>query len=374
MLCYHTPMSTPERWHFPTPDTPEEKPSSATPEQIPDNKEARANQLLDEIDQLVPAAATPDDYDALGRKLSAIEQLYAPETALEKELRLHEQYESQKHILKTTGILETLPSGQEGITGIDGQAYPYPAYDEVAERIKNQEAVLQEKAEQGFTKLLVVPFGMSLDQLLDTYKATILKHHKAGKLLATKKNPADPDEPLELNNEEPLWVWDQYQGADTDGRLVYYPAVFDAEQHQGKTKQTVINERGAWNILLVEDLPNLPREGNGKTKHNRPQLEANKTPREYLDLLRTNAAYAHEQGLTPEDHVILAITHLEHTNQVIDDYRGNGSAAYNLGAYFPAAGNVPSADWDRDHCQASVGGDDPDNRGSDSGSRAAVGV
>lgn len=324
-------MPSPESFHFPTSNTPEEEPS-ITPESDPND------------------------------------------TELEKELQLKEQYESQQQILKTTGILEMLSNGQKGITGIDGKEYPYPTYDEVKERVSAKEAILREKAEQGFTKLLIVPLGMSLDKLLDKYQATILAHHQAGRLLATKADPADPDEPLALNEAEPLWWWDQYVNADTDGRLVYYPKSFDPDNHQGQTKQQLMQEKGAWSVLLIEDLPNLPRENHGVTKAGRAQLETNKTPRTYLELLRANADYANEQGLTPEDHAIYAITHLKQTNQVIDDYRGNGSTAYNLGAYIPASDMVLRTCWRRDNRQADVGGNDSGSRDSSAGSRSAVGV
>ena len=52
--------------------------------------------------------------------------------------------------------------------------------------------------------------------------------------------------------------------------------------------------------------------------------------------------------MTPEDQLMYAITHLEETNQVIDDYKGKGSISYQVGAFFPASGGVPNAYWSRD--------------------------
>jgi hypothetical protein len=355
-------MVSPERFHLPT------------PEKSDPDTEQQAKQLLDEVDHLIGQAKTKDDYTAIQEKLSALERLYAPETQLETALNIKEQYESQHTVLQHTGILELLSSGQEGIKGIDGQEYPFPSYEDIQERITTKETVLEKKAEQGFTKLLIVPFGMSLDTLSDKYKDTIIKHHNAGNLLATKADPSDPDEPLKLDEDTPLWIREEYKDADTNGTLVYHPEAFDRNSHQGKTKQQIIEEHGAWTVLLLEDLPNIPREGQGETKGGRAQLEANRTPREYLEHLQHEEAYRHEQGLTPEDHIMYAITYLFKTNQVIDDFQGKGSISYNMGGYFPTAGNVPLACWSRGHRRAGMGRNDPAYRVDHLGARSAVGV
>src|SRR3990170_1643465 len=67
---------------------------------------------------------------------------------------------------------------------------------------------------------------------------------------------------------------------------------------------------------------------------------------EYLKAIQKEPIYAYEQGITPEDQLAYAILHLEQTDQVIDDWQGNGSLSYQLGAYF-ISGKVPSASWDR---------------------------
>ncbi len=236
---------------------------------------------------------------------------------------------------------------------------------------------MKKKAEQGFRKLLISPLGMSLNDLAGKYKQTILKHHREGQLLAAKRDPDDPDEQLELDENQPLWVWEKYQQADTEGRLVYYPQAFDQDNHQGKTKQQIIQEQGAWNVLLIEDLPNIPRKGQGQTRGGRTQLEAGKTPREYLQTYQSDepdSPYAHEQGFTPADHLTYAITHLAETNQVIDDYQGAGSTCYDLAGYFPASGGVLRTYWRRDYRRTRLDRDAPDARGGVNGSRAAVGV
>ena len=288
-------------------------------------------------------------------------------------LNLREQYEAQVQSLIESNIID---SG--AIEGIDSKEYPLPSYEAVVERIKENKEMLEAKIEQGFTRLLMVPIAMSLDKLTDKYKESVLKHHKAKKLFASKLNPSDPDLPLELNEKEPIWVWDKYRNADISGELVYYPQEF-SKNHQGKTKQELITNTKdtstpGWQVLLIEDLPNIPREKKGKTIGTRPQLEANKTPNEYLKTIQTENAYQNESGLTPEDWLILATSHLEETNQVIDDYQGNGSISYQIGGYFPSSGHVPNAYWARDSHQANLGGNNPSLRYGSIGVRVGVKV
>jgi len=302
----------------------------------------------------------------------AKEEAWLFEQLTQKELA--EQYESQKKIFEKAGILEKLSSGETGIKGIDKKEYAFPKMEEISKLMRENQEVLKTKTEQGFTNLLIVPFGMKLDDLIERYKQVILKHHKAGKLFATKKEPKEPDKPLELDEKEPVWAWGKYKNADTEGKLVYYPKEFSQENHQGKTKKEILEKEGAWNILFIEDLPNIPREGKGETIGERKQLEANKTPKEYLNALQDESIYQNETGMTPEDQLVYALIHLEQTNQVIDDYSGHGSASYQLGAYFPASGDVPDADWNRDNRQVYLYRFSPGVSSSGGGLRSAVRV
>jgi len=194
---------------------------------------------------------------------------------------------------------------------------------------------------------------MPLDSLIDKYRQTILKHHKNHTLKATNGDV------LKLDENQSVWVWDKYNNADTNNELIYYPKEFSKTNHQGHTKQALLNSPSdnlaGWHVLLIEDLPDLPAETKGETINQRKQLEANQTPKQYLETLQTDPQYQHEQGLTPEDWLIYAISQLEEKNQVIDDWQGQGKICYNLGAYFPFSGAVPGGYWSRGHRQASLG-------------------
>lgn len=328
----------------------------------------KADLLISQITELEKKAKTKEDYKELTKLYQEIEELYDPKEKLESSFQ--EQYKTQIEILERTGILQELKSHEKGIKAIDGQEYPIPTQAEIATRIEAKKELIEKKQEQGFTKLLIVPFGMELNDLIEKYQQVILKHHKDKKLFATKKNPEEEDELLELDEKEPVWAWDNYKDADLNGKLVYFPKEL-SENHEGKTKREIISEQGGWQVILVEDMPNIPREGKGVTIKNRKQFEAGATPNDYLKELKEKDQYHGESGMTPEEQIIYGLTHLEEKNQVVDDWQGNGSVSYQLGAYF-VSGVVPGAVWFRGGRRVGLGGRDPGGRDDFCGVRSAV--
>jgi hypothetical protein len=312
----------------------------------------------------------------------------------ESALQIREQYETQKQIYEKIGLLEKR-EGILGMEGIDGVWYPFPSMSEVHKRFREQQEMLDIKTDQGFEKLLIVPFGMSLNKFRETMKKTLLDHFEGitrdpanmnmmipdpqkTRLLATKKDATDPDELLVLDTADPLYVWDRYLDADTKGTLVYFPTEFDqdAEIHQGKTKKQLLKDtEQGFQILLIEANSNIPAKGTSEiigTKQPRKRLEANSTPKAYLETLQTKPEYANEQGMTPEAWMTQFLLQLEETDQVIDDYQGNGKLNFNLGGWFPASGVVANGDWDRGSARAYLGRGDPGGQFSTRGSRSAV--
>lgn len=288
--------------------------------------------------------------------------------ALAEKLKLRDQWEAGVKALNETGVLEILPEAQDiGVIGIDGKEYPIPKYNEIMAQITPEKMeLLEKKLEQGFSRLQLVPMAMPLDVLIDRYKRELLKHSHEGKLLSTDNTP------LELDSENPLYVWEQYNKADIEGRLVYYPQRFDGQDHQGKTKQEIIDQGDAWEIQLIEETADIPAKGQGQTLQGRRQLEAGNTPIEYLKSTQEDPQYQDEQGLTPESWLTQAISHLHQRDQQIDDYQGQGKLCYMFGSYFPASSGVPNGYFDRDSRRAGLSRSGPGNRFSDSGARPSV--
>jgi len=243
-----------------------------------------------------------------------------------------------------------------------------PSIGSVMDALKARPELLA-KVEQGFTRVHPVPFGLSPTVLKGAMGSAITQYHAAGKLGSSDGTK------LELDAREPVWMWDAYKGADTNGSLVYFPERFDANNHGGKTKKEILaaSQFPGWQVLLLENMLDIPREGTGQVVGGRQQIEANHKPHEYLELMRAEG-HALEQGLTPEAWQSLFLTRLVETDgEVLDDYR-SGATCFCTGAYFPSSGFVPFVYWNRDCKQAGVGRDDPRCSDPDAGSRVGVRV
>jgi len=312
--------------------------------------------------------------------------------ALEYVERLYhfkEQYDSQISLLKEVGILK-----EGAIIGIDGKRYPIPTLEQIAVRLFERREELKTKHDQGFTKLLLVPFGMSLDVLQETLKQFLLDYKK--------NNPT-----FALDTNEPLWVWEDYKGADIGDspKLVYYPKSFIGEDHGGKTKMEILKEQAegrwtpasagvavgaqsatgvaggsgggvaqgsetgfpAWTIHLLQpsnldtqdtETPTgfapIPRKDQGTPQGDitlRLPLEAGQSPNEYFSILKKaqndpNHPYSLESGMTPEDWIMAFITHLQETGKPMDNWQNNTeSISYLTGAFFPSSVDVPHVYW-----------------------------
>jgi len=274
------------------------------------------------------------------------------------ETQFDQQYDDFTKALDQTGILTILPESLEmGIIGFDGVEYPLPNKDKIKQRMLENREVIEKKMSQGFTRLQLTPFALPLDQLIDLTKTRILKHHKAGKLFTAKKDPNDPKKkliPLELDENEPLHFSGEYPKADQTDDLVYYPDQFTQEDHGGLTKTQILQQQKdqkdpfpGWEVKLLQPNLNIPAEDKGETIGNRPRLEANQKPKDYLKKIKTNPIYANESGLTPEDWLVFFTTHLKQTDQVIDDCAGNGKNCYLIASWFPRSGVVGCARWIR---------------------------
>ncbi|HBK33606.1 TPA: hypothetical protein DEP34_01260 [Candidatus Uhrbacteria bacterium] len=313
--------------------------------------------------------------EKLPEHLQDIERLY----------HLREQYTSQVALLEQVGILK------EGtILGIDNKKYPIPTLEQIASRLFERREMLHTKHDQGFTKLLLVPFGMSLDTLINTLKQFLLSY-----------NQSHPS--FNLDTDNPLYTWSGYQGADIGDspKLVYYPQSFTKEGHGGKTKARILEEQDnnpdffpGWTIHLLQPsnlntqdtetlkgFAPIPRKGQGTSQGDltpRPPLESGQSSIEYLSILQKakgdeDSPYHHESGLTPEDWIIAFMIHLTETGKFLDNWQNNTeSISYLTGAFFSSSTSVPFAYWDRVRRRVRLFRFDPRNRGGYVGVRFSV--
>lgn len=354
---------TPEEW---------QRHLEAHPPSLSASKRATAGKSsLPMLDPLAVAALDPYKQRVITASQAAEEFLTTPPptppntidtTDLERTLNLSSQYQSQLQILRDSTILQSLPGGKEGITGIDNHSYPVPTLPEIRSALSSQPR-LGEKIAQGFTRLLLVPFGMSLDDLRGKYKETLLAADQAGGLNDSQGNA------VPLNRNDPLYTWEQYNNADVTGTLLYDPQEF-SRNHHGKTKSDLLSSSSpsGFQVLLVEDIAELPREGQGATIGSRPQLECNRTLEDYLQTLQTDHIYRYETGLNPEAYIALAITRLRENGTVLN----KGTYSFLTGVYFPSSGNVPYAGFDRGNRRAGLGAEGPVHRHGSFGARVGV--
>lgn len=249
---------------------------------------------------------------------------------------LKEQYNTQKEIFERAGILEKLQDGILGIKAIDGKEYPFPKQEDLLKGVEEQSEIIKKKFKEGFTQLLIVPFGMKLEDLIEKQKNILMNHYQKKKLLSVNGIP------LQLDEKDPFWYRERYHKADETGNIVYFPKEF-SQLHKAQTKKEILDvTKQGFKSCLIEDLPNIPLPGKGKTINGRKQLEVGETPNKYLKKIRNDQSYKNELGFTPEMQITYSLLRLEKTNQVIDD----SSVSYHIGAFFPDR-IVPLMGWNQ---------------------------
>src|SRR3989338_4107108 len=175
---------------------------------------------------------------------------------------LESQYISQVEILERTGLLVRLSDSRLGLK-LNNQEYSLPSFQEITRRLREKREILKNKISQGFNQIQIIPL-VSIETLKQTLGRLLIEHHNNHKLFKAKRNPADPDEPLDLDVNTPIYVCDQFQ--DTPD-LRYYPKAFDPDNHQGITKDQLITETKGFNIILTETNPFLPQKNDTQNLH-----------------------------------------------------------------------------------------------------------
>jgi hypothetical protein len=292
-------------------------------------------------------------------------------------LKIKEQLEKQIVILQKTEILRTLKNGKTlGIFGVDNKEYRMPTLEEILKRLDEKKELVRKKVKQGFTKVLLVPFACPLGEIIEKYQQALLAHYNNRLLFATKEKTEEKDEPLELDSAYPINIWKECKDGDVKNNFAYFPTKYDKDGHQGKTKLELlfIDPKNAWQVLLVEDMPNIPNPENSKKVGHRRQIEAGKTPIEYLEMLQKDKDYRGEDGLTPEAELVYALIYLEETNQVINDWQGKGNISCQIGAFLVPSNGISWLGWNRDFKRADFWKMEVENRDSHIGPRVGISI
>ncbi|MCX6744304.1 MAG: hypothetical protein NTX82_02155 [Candidatus Parcubacteria bacterium] len=270
---------------------------------------------------------------------------------LEKLFELKKQYQEQVKALLETQVIEILPQASEkagkGILGmydINGKECPIPTYDEILKRIEANAELLEKKRAQGFTELLLVPFGMKLSELVDRGKDLLRQKSRNGMLQGTD------GEKFPFNDINPIYYRDEFIDVDVKGDLIYEIKKYHPLDHGGKTKAELIKENNGWKIMLLEDMPDLSDLENSKEIAGRKPFKLGQSAKEYLSSQRVYFMYEGEQFTTPEDNLTYLIVHLQNTDQVIDDI--NRITCLNAGSFLKKPTHakliLPSLRWFKD--------------------------
>ncbi|MBI2473200.1 hypothetical protein HYV70_01445 [Candidatus Uhrbacteria bacterium] len=295
---------------------------------------------------------------------------------------LRAQYESQVMSLKRTGLIETKieldEMGKETevsfMKDIHGNECPVPSYETIVERLAEQKEFLFTKADQGFGKFLLVPFGMSLGQMIQRFRVFLLDykkdHPEFDRVDSLTMSDQSSWDPLSMLN-------NVYIGTDVNGTLIYDPKSFDAN-HGGVTKTQILKRQKTdqdptlgWRLLFLQagkdgtGFKEIPRQGKGEIQGEqlpRTDLETGKSPKKYLeDQLRTSqdptSAYYGESGMTPEEWMVMFMSHLQETGRPMDNFRKNTESVASLtGVYLKSYSSVPSSGWDQFFSQVALNG------------------
>ena len=225
-------------------------------------------------------------------------------------LKFKEQLQKQVEILQKVGLLEVLKDGKTlGLYSVDNKEYKVPTFEETLSRLMKKKDLIKKKMEQGFTGIILVPFGCPIEKIIDKYTEALLAHNNTGQLLATKEKPEEKDEVLGLDTGHPINVWSENKDGDIKNSFVYFPKTFQKDEHQGKTKIELlfIDPQNAWQIFLIENTPNIPFIGQGKKISGTKQFEVGRTPIQYLEILQKDKSYQGEEGFTPEADLIYSL-------------------------------------------------------------------
>ena len=206
---------------------------------------------------------------------------------------LEKEHARTINALNRTGILVRLPRSENlGVIGIDGKEYPVPTQEQLQEVFTRNKELVDRKMRQGFTQLRLTPIAMPTSQLIDRVKTVVRKHAAAGKIIQTKQNLTDADIQVHVNTGKPIRIWDRGRQAFDTPNLVYFPQAYTYRNHQGLSKEEAMHKTllcavPGWSVGLIEPIPIMPQQGQGKVLGGRKQLEGYFSPRDYLQTLST---------------------------------------------------------------------------------------
>lgn len=323
--------------------------------------------------------------DSFVSDLVQIEAWYeeqSPKEALvEKLFHVKQEYNAQCDDYRRLGWLKT-KAGKEGIEDKKGVFYPLPTLDQVYEVLSEQLELLRYKANQGFTRFVLVPLGLSYVGMYTMLGDEYARYQKDPALGLYRSDAAKTKYEHEV---ESTWFSDTMKKEEN---VYYYPETLsegaDPNKHKGKTKKELITSSRfpGWEIHILHQDTTLPREGaqGAKEQGGRVPLPANVQYRDQLAIIqgKKNRAddfptkdetgafvFQGEVGLIPEVWVSLALQKLRQDKQLLHDFYENSSdCAAPLTGMLTKQNSVPLSSFfaSSDDRQVELNGYDPNNQ------------
>ena len=331
-------------------------------------------------------------------RLREMKLFVAPEL---KHLKLKEQYDSQVEVAWKSGLFGEV-SDAHGLPVIErgDKKYPMPNWREVQKALRKPEnlEIIKEKSAQGFTKMLIVPFGYDLKTMAEKFNDKVMELDRAGLNPDGSSNPdkgifGAGGEKVEFNREDadyPVYVWEGWD----ENQMVYYPKQYDKDNHGGLSKKDAIKINGAWQICFVEDMAVIPLEADEKkdviggrkridrkgscikSQTGTPQIQQFHAAMQDKEKMANPAKYRHEKGQTNEQCLWMQLTSLlEKEIPVLMDYEnGEFRGTYLTESYNIASHGVPVVYWSQNFRQFGLYGDNPGYQVGDYGVRPSVNI
>lgn len=238
------------------------------------------------------------------------------------------QVENQILVFKETGVVKILEKSESfGIVGIDGKEYPVPTLEEIGNKLEKKKSLIKKKRKEGFDKMILVPFGKSLNSLIDKYEDAIVNCYK-GDLHQKDLIEINGKKEKEYKNApDPFWRSTDFENPDTreNGRgIIYFPERLDFSNHGGKTKKEILKENdNAWQLWFV----------------NESQNKIGLSPDKSLSEMEEG-----ELGLIPEVEITRAILEMKGSGEFV---KGDFQCS---GAFFPRSGcGIPRFHWSQSY-------------------------
>jgi hypothetical protein len=268
---------------------------------------------------------------------AAPEAIAAPEKApgIAEALKISTQYAEQLQIFHDNKLVEQIDDGRLGYVDEHHNVYPVPDREQVEELINKKAELVKEKAGQGFTRLLLVPNGLSDERLADTLNDSIADHVESGNLHDSSGVPVNAK---------------QYNKDPHDSDFISQPD----QLKRLLNKPHPVSEIPGWDILLVKNMPETPRNehevvvmgGRGEF------MVAPRSPKECQDIIATNPFCSNESGFTFGIWATYALTEMARTGNAVDyhtptllldSYEPNSG----IGGLFGRTNEVACVGWDK---------------------------